>query len=472
MRSHATSPSDWLSRAARAWPSHTALIAMDRVYSFGDLPDYLEDLSIRQALHGARRLTVLSGSNQDLAVGAYLALQLDATFCPRPTEYPGEVSGETGAGLRTAIGFPASRTSIKVQRSARRMGAMHRLIVGTSGTTGLATDVALSDHNLAASVAASRSRVPLAPGDMWLACLPMHHISGLMMLYRCLEAGASLLVRERFSAEDAWNCLRDFGVTHFSAVPAMLSRLLAFSNQAPPPSLKAVLVGGGPLSSDLAQRAVDTGWPLYATYGMTETCSQVATGAIPPSGWNPGDIGPPLPGITIRIVDARLQPTTGLGRIEIQGPVVASGSEVDADRTGRVSVDHRLLTADLGSIDDRGHLHVLGRADDVIITGGVNVHPEYVERKLGKRPGVRDVAVTALPDAVWGQRMIALVVGEAKPHDLDLWCRKHLPGPWRPKAFISLEGLPRTALGKLRRCGLPSLALAHLADPESPHNGS
>ena len=116
-----------------------------------------------------------------------------------------------------------------------------------------------------------------------------------------------------------------------------------------------------------------------------------------------------------------------------------------------------LLTSDLGQLDEHGNLTVLGRADDVFISGGENVHPGQVEHLLMDCPGIHDVAVTAVSDAVWGDKLVALYVGDLSSHALQAWSRPRLPGFMRPKDFVQVDVLPRTALGKLQRKLLPEL---------------
>jgi len=125
---------------------------------------------------------------------------------------------------------------------------------------------------------------------------------------------------------------------------------------------------------------------------------------------------------------------------------------------GGIDGDGWLTTGDLGEIDAAGRLTVTGRADDMLISGGRNVHPLEVEACLAACPGVRDAAVTGIPDAVWGDLVVALVAGEALAADIDAWCRARLPGHARPRHIVAVAGLPRNATGKLERAALRRLA--------------
>ncbi|PWB55863.1 MAG: 2-succinylbenzoate--CoA ligase [Nitrosomonadales bacterium] len=329
------------------------------------------------------------------------------------------------------------------------------LLIATSGSTGEPKQVMLSAASLEASVRASRSRIPLAPGDIWLNCLPLQHIGGLAIFYRCAEAGATVLLHGQFDAKRVREDMERFCVTHISLVPAMLARLLEAGP--PPVRLKYALTGGGPLSEKLARRAHEAGWPLCPTYGMSETASQVATLASFPPGWREGMAGPPLPGISVEIVDENGLPTQDEGRIRVRGPAVMAGYANPAGEAGHGLLDGWFLSGDRGYFDERGNLVVLGRHDDMLVSGGVKVHPAEVESRLLACPGVSDVAVTAVSDEVWGDRITALVVGEDM-QAVECWCRTHLPSAQRPRRFLAVAALPRNAMGKLERKRLPALA--------------
>lgn len=331
------------------------------------------------------------------------------------------------------------------------------LLVATSGSTGEPKNVMLSAANLEASVRASRCRIPLGPGDLWLACLPLQHIGGIIIFYRCAEAGAAVLLHRSFDATRVLTDMERHGVTHISLVPAMLARLLEAGP--PPASLKYALTGGGPLSEKLARRAQLAGWPICPSYGMSEAASQVATLASLPPGWREGMVGPPLPGYSVEIIDENGCPAQGEGRIRVRGPGVMVGYANAAGESGHGLLDGWLVSGDRGYFDERGNLVVLGRHDDMLVSGGVNVHPAQVEARLLACPGVSDAAVTALSDEVWGDRITALLVG-GDLQTVENWCRENLPSALRPRHFVAVAALPRNAMGKLERKRLPALARA------------
>ena len=179
---------------------------------------------------------------------------------------------------------------------------------------------------------------------------------------------------------------------------------------------------------------------------MSETAALIAAHAPDDGPWHEGLAGRPLPGHELRIGDD--------GRIAIRGPQVMLGYADDSgvDRAGWLS------TGDLGAIDEAGRLSVLGRADDMLISGGCNVHPQEVEACLAACPGVDDVAVTGLPDPVWGDLIVALVVSSKTGQEINLWSQSRLPSAARPRRIIHLPSLPRNASGKIERSRLRRLA--------------
>jgi O-succinylbenzoic acid--CoA ligase len=327
------------------------------------------------------------------------------------------------------------------------------LVVETSGSTGRPRAAMLSQGNLLAAATLSNRHLGLGAGDCWLNCLPLRYIGGLSITYRCALAGARLLLHSGFDAGAVAADLEARRVTHISLVPPMLQRLLALGRP-PPASLRVVLVGGQSLSTPLARQAITAGWPLHVTYGMTETASQVATTdclVVPPA---PGEVGRPLAGLEVDCP----QGASGPLPLRIRGPVVMAGYANPGRLPGLGLVDGWFTTSDLARLGPDGGLCILGRADEVLVTGGVNVHPGRVESLLAGVPGVGAVAVVGIDDPVWGQRLVALYTGEATPVDLDGWCRANLSGPERPRWFRHLAELPLLESGKLDRCQLRDLA--------------
>lgn len=340
------------------------------------------------------------------------------------------------------------------------------LVVQTSGSGGAPRAVMLTAGNLLRSAALVNRRLGLGPGDTWLCCLPLRHIGGLAIPYRCAVAGAALLLREGFDARFLADDLERHGVTHVSLVPPLLARLLDLGRP-PPPALRVLLVGGQSLSAPLARRALGLGWPLHVTYGMTETTSQIATSGRlgePPA---PGHVGRPLADLEL---DCPVCPE-GPAPLRLRGPLVMAGYANPGRVPGAGLEGAWFTTSDLACREPDGELRVLGRADAVLVSGGVKVHPARVEAALGAAPGVRDLVVVGVEDPVWGDRLVALYCGEADSAELEAWCRARLPGPERPRTFISLAALPTLESGKCDRRRLSEIARNRLTPPDQPRRG-
>ncbi|UHD18141.1 AMP-binding protein [Thiocapsa bogorovii] len=335
------------------------------------------------------------------------------------------------------------------------------LLLKTSGSSGGPKVVMLTRHNLLASAAAVNRRLGFGSGDLWLCCLRLSHIGGLAIIHRWALAGASLILHEGFDAQAVAEDLQRYAVTHISLVPPMLGRLLE-SGAAPPPSLRVVLVGGQALNPVLAERALLAGWPLFLTYGMTETASQIATSAcslerVPCD----GRVGPLLPDVEIDRHDGR----DGPSRLRVRGPMLMAGYANPGRRPGQGLKEGWFETSDLGGLDAEGDLRVVGRADDVLVIGGNNISLTRVDELLRAAPGVSDLAVVALDDATWGHRLVVVYSGDLDEQAFERWCDGALSGAERPRAFKRVAGLPLLDSGKYDRIAIRAFALESVSGP-------
>ncbi len=258
---------------------------------------------------------------------------------------------------------------------------------------------------------------------------------------------------EGFEPEEALATLAAEQVSHVSLVPPMLVELLDAAAGPPPPTLRGVLLGGGPIAPTLVERAVEAGWPVIPTYGMTETASGVT--ALPPSEAraHPESAGWPLAGVELRIDEPAAD---GIGEIAVRGAMVFGGYDGLPDETSAVlSTDGWLRTGDLGSLDRDGRLVVADRRLDLIISGGENVRPGEVEQVLREHPAVADAGVVGRPDPRWGAVPVAAIVlrEAATASDAEILghCRERLASFKVPTELVRVASLPRSTAGKLLR---------------------
>lgn len=451
----------WLAAGARLHPATPALLAPQAAWTYAELAALANRGSdfLRSGGLAAGHIAAIAGNASELALASVACATAGVALLPldplsAETRWPalhalgGERVRRIPALPAESLAEPPAASTPSVQHGAADDLA---LVIATSGSEGVPKAVMLTHANLDAAAAASNETLPLAADDIWLDCLPLHHIGGMAILYRCLRAGATALLHEGFDAAAVWRDLQAHPVTHLSLVPAMLARLLDCADgKAPPGRLRYVLVGGAALSRPLFERARAAGWPICPTWGMSECAAQAATLLAPGSDWQEGEVGTLLPGFEARIATD--------GRIRLRGPQVMAGYLNPAGTPGLGLDSGWLVTGDLGRIDARGRITILGRADDVFISAGVNVHPLEVESCLAACPGVTDIAVTALPDPVWGDALVALVVGTAEIETVTDWSRQYLASAQRPRRVLRVDRLPRNAMGKIERAALRKLA--------------
>jgi O-succinylbenzoic acid--CoA ligase len=338
-------------------------------------------------------------------------------------------------------------------------------IVATSGSSGDPKGVCLTLGNHLASAEASHANLECGLDDCWLINLPLYHIGGLAIVFRAAHCGFPIRVHHGFDAEATLRAVRSENVTLLSLVETTLARLLDSNGDAPfPDTLRAALIGGGPVDAELLQRARALGMNALLTYGLTEAASQVATQSLTASKVQLVSGGArPLPSCDVEVRDADGSPLSAgnEGEIWLHGPLVAAGYWSNTGAVVPCTEDDWLCTGDMGIFDAEGYLSVTGRKDDMIISGGENIHPAEIERVLMRLPGIRRAAVIGVTDAEWGQRPVALVEPAAgRRGDPTQWLRKlreRVAGYKVPKSIVVVEELPLTAIGKIDRTRLRAI---------------
>ncbi len=278
-----------------------------------------------------------------------------------------------------------------------------------------------------------------------------------MLLDRVLRFDAHLVLEDRYDPARLARLIQEFGVTHVSLVPVMFARLLEVMSH-PPSSLRCVLLGGDAVPRGLLQEACGRRWPVFVSYGLTETCSQVATATPAQARAEPGTAGFPLSGVelTIRADDGSVCAPGVEGEIIIAGKTLARpyGSNDPSSTDG-------LATQDRGYLDAEGKLFVTGRTMERIVTGGHTVNAREVEAVLESYPGGGAACVVGLPDPRWGQQVAAVVEGDLVDEKaLVEHARKRLPAHAVPRGLLVVPTLARTSLGKKDRSAATALMAA------------
>ena len=309
-------------------------------------------------------------------------------------------------------------------------------VVFTSGSTGepKAALYAFGNHYLSAE--GSNANIPLAPEDRWLHSLPLYHVGGLSIVFRCLLAGAAVALPEPDAT--LGEAIAKTGATHVSLVSTQLLRLLR-EEMLDASSLKAILLGGGPMPASLLDEAVSRALPVYASYGLTEMASQVTATRRGATREELRTAGRPLPYRELAI--------SGDGEILVRGETLFAGY-LDGDRLDLpLDEDGWFHTKDLGEFDADGNLRVRGRKDNLFISGGENVQPEEIEEALRQLEGIEEAVVVPVPDEEFGQRPVAFVRTDGRGMEPEALARElelRLPRYKIPLSFYHWpEDVPR-----------------------------
>ncbi len=349
----------------------------------------------------------------------------------------GPVTGHATSSLRPVRGSAEELLALLCEWEA----ADHPepLVIETSGSTGRPKRVGLSRSAMRASAAATHDRLG-GPGQ-WVLNLPPTYVAGVQVLFRSVVAGTDPVV----AVDPAEALPRMTGPRgYLSLVPTQLVRHLRDDRQLDAlTGFDTVLVGGGPLAPRTRAQAEDAGIRVVQSYGMSESCGGCVYDGVP------------LDGVAVKI--------DGAGQVLVSGPVLFEGYEGDPERTAEVLQDGWLRTADLGRLDDDGRLRILGRVDDVVVSGGVKVPAPAVEQQLSTHPDVEAVAVVGVPDAEWGQRVVACVVAAGERPALAELRDLVTPRTWAPRQLVVLDDLPLLANGKVDRLTLREHALEQRA---------
>lgn len=331
----------------------------------------------------------------------------------------------------------------------------------TSGTSGPPKIVPLKRRQMLYAARASAKNFRPRTNHFWLLCLPLNHIAGVSIILRSLLYGSAIFRMNSFHKNMISTFLAENKLFQAaSLVPTMLKRLLEEPGFYVHNNFQAILLGGGPVETTLVQKAIDKGVPLVPSYGMTETCAQIAANPImKPSGtYGPlrsvGKLFSPN-SLQIRDEDEKPMGCNNSGNIWLKGPQIFDGY-LDEETNSRVfDGEGWFNTGDYGYFNANDQLFIESRRSDLIITGGENVSPQEVEAELKKIDTISDAAVLGLPDEEWGQKVVAVVVAKTR-QDIDQekireLLKKRVTSYKIPKEIKQADDLPRTHTGKVQK---------------------
>jgi len=330
----------------------------------------------------------------------------------------------------------------------------------TSGTSGTPKIVPLKRRQIYFATAASAKNFKPRPNHFWLLCMPLNHVGGISIILRSLLYGSAIFRMKSFHPNMINTFLTENKLFQAaSLVPTMLKRLLEKTGFRTHHNFKAILLGGGPIDEKLIRKAREKGVPLVPSYGMTETCAQIAGNPI----LKPSGIYGPLKSVgylfepnQIQIRDEDNEPmgVNNSGEIWLRGPQIFDGY-YNLDNENYFDEEGWFRTGDYGHLNANNQLFIESRRSDLIITGGENVSPFEVESELEKIEPIREAAVLGLPDEEWGQKVVALVVAKTKDginsEKIQEELKNRVSAFKVPKEIVQIESLPKTRTGKIIR---------------------
>jgi malonyl-CoA/methylmalonyl-CoA synthetase len=468
MLSHAspdTDPAEWLDRLAQREPDRLFLRTPDgKRMSYGAMNRLVECMAAaldqRGVVAGDRVVAQVEKSPD--AVALYLAcLRRGGVFVPLNTAYTSaEIEYFIGdADPKVAVGvarggvslaeLAASESSARARSDAKPSDLAALLY--TSGTTGRSKGAMLTRSNLATNALTLAQSWRFTPEDVLLHALPIFHVHGLFVaINTVLASGSAMLFLSKFDADEVVRLLPEASV--MMGVPTFYTRLLqhqGFTRECSR-NVRLFVSGSAPLLAQTHQEFRErTGHAILERYGMSETLMNTSN---PYEGERvPGSVGPALPGVEVRVTD--------VGMIEVRGPNVFRGYWRMPEKTAaELRDDGFFITGDVGRFDERGYLYIVGRAKDLIISGGFNVYPVEVETEIDALPGVAESAVIGVPHPDFGEGVTAVVVPRAgaalDENALRSALEQRLAKFKLPKRIVFVSEMPRNAMGKVQKAAL------------------
>jgi long-chain acyl-CoA synthetase len=488
----------WLSHSALQHPSLPAVASGTRVVAtYGQLAE--RAARIAGALRGfglvpGDRVAIVSKNSPDyLALlygiwhaglaavpanaklhGAELGYILDhsgARVCFASHGIDAEVAAHAPASLQRLITIGSADydalLSVDAVDMAPREGGDLAWLFYTSGTTGRPKGAMLTHRNLAAASAAYAAEVdPVSPGDAIVHAAPMSHGSGLYIMAHVAHLGVQVVPESGgFEPEEVFDLFAHWRRASMFAAPTMIKRLVECPADCRIHNIRTLIWGGAPMYVEDAVKALDRFGPRLAQiYGQGEapmtitTLSKAAIADRDHPRWRVrlASAGKSYSSVEVMIADANDAPLPPgeTGEILCRGEVVMAGYWRNEEASAATLRGGWLHTGDVGANDAEGYLHLKDRSKDLIISGGANIYPREVEEVLLTHPGVREVSVIGRPDRDWGETVVAYVVGQAAPAELDTLCLSRIARFKRPKDYVFVDALPKNNYGKVLKTEL------------------
>lgn len=448
-----------LHAAARRWGDAQAIDGQGHHLTYVDLDARVSGVCqqlTKQGVKVASHVAYCGDTQLEALLLLFACARLGAVFVPLSGRFPEHQRAALSAQLALDFGYfspeltmPESVQSLQLlategERVWHLDGSQAATMILTSGSTGTPKAVLHSTSQHLAAAEGSFDQTPLQRGDRWLLSLPLYHVGGLAIAYRCLLSGATMVLPEQSQADD---CLAAQQVSHVSMVATQLQRLLNKTDAASRlSSVNTILLGGGPIPQVLLTRAAAYPIRVLTSYGMTEMGSQICAGAANERGLS----GSLLAGRQLRIDEQ--------GIIEVRGDCRFIGYYQPQGVQYPFDAQGWFRTSDRGRWVEE-QIQILGRSDNMFISGGENIQPEAIEAVIGRCQGVQQVVVVAVPCTEYGQRPIALIEGDYQLAEINKRLAKKLPRFMHPQGILPWPAATSADL-KVNRQALQAYAIA------------
>lgn len=317
-------------------------------------------------------------------------------------------------------------------------------IMNTSATTGRFKSVPIRLSAIKSHVEASKEALGCRNDDNWLLVLPMFHIGGLSILLRSLFNGTAVTILNRFNEDTVLSYINEGKVNMVSMVPTMLRRIIdRIENH----KLRVMLLSGEFIDDELVRKAIKINIPVYKSYGMTETTSQIISFNVMENMDKLSSVGKPLKSVVVTIRPGESNEYTeegySIGEVLLKAPMIMKGY------IGRDEIEGYFNTEDIGYLDNDGFLYILDRRSNLIISGGENIYPLEIENILYKNERIKECAIVSEKDKKWGQIPVLYVVSDMTESEIIEYLKKYLANYKMPKKIIYKESLPKNDTGKI-----------------------
>ena len=469
----------WLTKQADLKPNETAIEFVNgSIITFKELSDQSQCFARQLAFEGVSKgdhVGILSGNHVTMIIAIHalsylgaVGVLLNTRLSTRELQYQidhGEVSVLLVANSleekMNELHVKKKKTFSDIQNQSEKEVVLQTeltlndpfTIIFTSGTTGFPKGVIHTYGNHWWSAIGSALNLGLSDQDKWLAVLPFFHVSGLSTFLKSAIYGMPVYLMEKFDEQMVHDAIMHKGVTIISVVTVMVQRLLEkLGTEKYPETFRCMLLGGGPAPKPMLEEAKELGVPVFQSYGLTETSSQIATLSPKNALDKLGSAGKPLIPAQLKI---KGKAPMEVGEIHVKGPMVTKGYFKNPNANDASFDDGWLQTGDLGYLDEEGFLYMVDRRSDLIISGGENIYPSEIESVLSGMDEIKEIGVTGKKDDIWGEVPVAFIVmkneEDLSKEEIVKYATEQLASYKVPKEIHFVEYLPRNASNKIMR---------------------